>query len=418
MFEVRAGPADGVYLHAWPYDFGLAGQGFAPLSSPTHHLITRAALDALPEVRVWLGAEAELLTWCYCGLQDMNWETYSRFNDAPECFRGLRFPDSRREWEISRYCRFNPIARQGVYLHQAPDVHYQRAAAAAKRGRSWDAVRLLGIALHSLQDIGSPMHAAGVTAPEIHTYGERPCDHAALEGLRFQPGEGFDPGQAGELLRAFSLLRGQAIARLLEADIAADVLELQMECAVECVKVTVDALADFHRRFAERLHFGARPPRKGVNLLHNPDFAVPDDEEFCPQGWVMKWRDRADCEVRIGRERTRRGWTVTARNVGARVACLTTWPRAVRVRPGQLYYLEGSAVASAPETCGLCAELYDATTRSVAELSCLAATARRWRRLRLEVPVGEGGAILRTGAFAERTPGPARFTDLRLIRVG
>ncbi len=417
MFPVQAGPTDGPYLHAWPYDYGLEGEGFAPLSSPTHHLITKAALDALPEVRARLGGEAELLTWCYCGLQDMNWPTYGRFNPN-EPFPDVRFPDSRREWDISRYCAFNPVTRRGRMRHDGPEscrFHYARACAAAARGRARDAVRLLGVALHALQDAGSPMHAARVHEAPFHAAGERPDEHPGLENVRHRPKPGFEPGAAAEALARYAAPRGERILRRLKADLEADVLDLQMECARACVRRSVDAIADFFGRFGDALSLRGRAPRKGVNLLANPDFSLPDDEPLLPRGWSVKWWDRSERAVEIARNRAGRG--LTARNARARVACLTTWPRAVLVEPGQTFRLSGRIAAPAPQCAGLYAAAYDDATRKVMEWEAFVEPSRRPRRAEIVFTVQAGARRLRVGVFAQSTPGPARFFDVSLERV-
>ncbi|NOY81503.1 MAG: hypothetical protein GXP31_10925 [Kiritimatiellaeota bacterium] len=418
MFPHEAGPASGPYLHAWPATTGVRGEGFAPLSSPTHHLITRAALRSLPRVRAWLGPEAELLTWCYCGLQDMNWPTYSRFNPGEKPFAHVRFPDSRREWEISRYCEYNPITKEGRYAHQEPLLHYHRAVAAAEAGRARDAVRLLGIALHSFQDTGSPTHAAGESGA-LHGPGERPRDHTELDELVLHLREGFSAEAVVEELHAACAARGREVVARLSRDIDADVLDLQMACARDCVQATVDVLADFHRRFHGRLSFSnpPPPPPPGRNLLENADFARPDDEPFCPAGWVMKWWDRSERAVEIGREQVDGVWTVTVRRAAARVACLPTWPRAVRVRPREVYEISGRFLTREDAAGGLYAAFYDETTVKVTEHALFTPGGAGWQEsvLRLETPGGAG--ILRAGAFGEFTEGPVRFTDLKLVRT-
>jgi len=417
MFPCQAGPPTGPYLHAWPAEYGLRGEGFAPLSSPTHHLITRAALRSLPQVRESMGPEAELLTWCYCGLQDMNWPTYGRFNPEDEHFGHVRFPDSRREWEISRYCRYNPITKEGTYHHQEPVLHYQRAVAAAEEGKAWDAVRLLGIALHSFQDAGSPAHAAGESGP-LHAPAERPRDHSALDEIQLTPRRPFSATAVAEELHAKCAPRGRAVVERLQADVDADVLDLQMACAIDCVQATVDVLDDFYRRFGARLSFAAPPPPPtGRNLLENADFVRMDDEPFCPAGWVMKWWDRSEPSVEIGREKTDAGWTVTVRNAISRTACLTTWPRAVRVRPGEVYELSGRVWSAAAGAGGLYAAFYDAGTARIAEHAWFASAAGKWRELAFRFSVPAGAAILRVGGFGEWTDGPVRFTALKLERL-
>ena len=131
----------------------------------------------------------------------------------------------------------------------------------------------------------------------------------------------------------------------------------------------------------------------------------------------MKWWDRADRKVHIGREKTRKGWTVTARKVRRRVACLTAWPKAIRVRPGQVFRLAASVLSPGAGTCGLYAEAYADTTRKLADWKVFADGSRRWRRQETEIRIPDNCSILRVGVFAERTLGPARFTDAALVRI-
>ena len=412
-------PEPGRYLWAWAERYGLDGEGFAPTSMAGHHFMTLAALDALPEVRAWLGDEAELLTWAYCGFPDMNWHTYGRFNVGSKDLAHIRLPDTRREWEISRYCGWNDLTKKGVWISHGPEAfvrHYARACSAARRGRSWDAARILGAALHCLQDSGSPPHTLGIGGP-LHRPAENLRDPEAIRIPEYLPRAKFDPEAAAQRLVRLSKPRARKILRLLKADVDADALALQLECAIPCAKATADALADFHRRFADTIRFRPRPARKNVELLRNGDFAVPDDETFCPAGWAMKWWDRTEKSVRIERQRTRGGWCVAASHVGARVACMTTWPRAVRVRPGDVYRFAGRVSAPGAGSCGLYAEVYDGATRKLCEWEFAASGSGRWRSVEGEICVGEGARILRAGVFAERTAGPARFTSLSLVRT-
>jgi hypothetical protein len=415
--RVRHGP----YLHDWAYACGADGEGFAPLSMPGHQFITRAALDALPQVCAWLGGEADLLVWTYCGLPDMNWHTYGHIAPASGWLPEVRYPDTRREWEISRYCDYNDLTRAGQWFgHHYPDAgraaakHYGRACSAARRARALDAVRLLGAALHYLQDCGSPPHAAHIDPP-YHRPAETlaPSVRIAIPGYRPRPH--FEIGSAAKRICAFARPRGQRILERLQRDRAAHVLDLQVECADHCAKATANALNDFHRRFGDRLRFQARPTRRHVELLANGDFAEPDDEPHCPAGWALKWWDRHDRDVCIRRQRIGSRWCVSATDVGQRVACLVTWPKAIRVRPGEVYRLSGQVKTPAGGG-GLYAELYDGRTRKLCEWHAAAQPSRAWQTLTGAIHVGPSARILRVGAFAENTLGPVHATALSLVR--
>ncbi|HRU04544.1 MAG TPA: hypothetical protein P5137_02070, partial [Candidatus Brocadiia bacterium] len=158
-------PSLGKYLWGWVERYGLTGEGYAPTSMAGHHFITKAALDVLPDVRDWLGGEADLMIWAYCGFPDMNWPHYGGFLDEYPHLAGVRMPDYRRAWEISRYCQFNPVTKRGKFIGHGPPtswaafaLHYGRAVRAMELGRKWDAIRILGMALHYLEDSGAPPH--------------------------------------------------------------------------------------------------------------------------------------------------------------------------------------------------------------------------------------------------------------------
>ena len=421
-FPVR--PVNGRYLWGWPNRCSLEGEGFTPESTPGHHFITRASLEAVPLVRTWMGDEAELLIWTYCAFPDMNWEAYGRFNSEHRHLARFRLPDYRRAWHISAYCGYNPITGKGdrIPVHHPPDSwrafvkHYRRACSAAQRGKGWDAVRLLGVALHFLQDGGCPAHVANMGDP-LHRIAEcvEEPDGIGIPGYR--PTSAFDPTAAAKRLSRFVAPLARKIVRRLERDAAAEILPIQIECANACAKATADTLADFRRRFAERVRFRSRPARRNVELLVNGDFSLADDEPFCPAGWVMKWWDRTDRNVAIERRRSRGGWWVVAERVGDRVACMTTWPRAVRVRPGEVYCLRGCLGAPKGDACGLYAEIYDGATRKLEEWNAVSDHTGKTRHLEGKIAIREGGRLLRVGVYAQRMPGPARFASLSLIRL-
>lgn len=414
----------GRYLHSWWADaFGITGEGFAPLSAPGHQFITKAALAVLPEVRQWLGGEADLLIWTYCGFPDMNWHAYGNWQAACDYLPEQRHPDTRREWDISRYCDYNDLTKAGEWFgHHYPSAglgsakNYRRACAAAQQRHGRDAVRLLGPTLHFLQDCGAPPHAINL-GPPLHRPAENLRDPARIAIPGYRPRATFEIAECTRRLCEFAVPRAQQIVRRLEADIAADVLDLQLACANACAEATADALADFHRRFATRLDFRSRPVRPGVELLHNGDFARADDEPSCPTGWVMKWWDRTDRKVVIGRRVDRGTALVATGKVRGRVACLPAWPRAVRAHPGETYTFSAQTLSSAAAGgYGLYAELYDDATRKVGECFVPAAASSRWRRTVSRITVPEGAALLRVGLAVQDTPAEVRFTALSLRR--
>ncbi|MCX6994203.1 MAG: hypothetical protein NT011_13820 [Kiritimatiellaeota bacterium] len=413
----------GRYLCAWADKYGIEGEGFAPLSMPGHHFITKAALEAVPEMRAWLGPEAELLTWTYCGFPDMNWHAYGHYQAACEHHPEVRYPDTRREWEIPRYCDYNDLTKSGEWFgHTYPDAalaagkHYRRVCAAGRQRRSRDAVRLLGAMLHYLEDCGAPPHAIGLGGP-LHLPAEniRTPERITIAGYRPRPI--FDPAEATKRVYDFAVPRAHCIVRRLEKDPAADVLDLQLECANACAEVAADALAAFHRQFASSLRFRSRPARRGVELLYNGNFMQPDDEAYCPAGWVMKWWDRKDRNVVLERRNNGQTCFVMAENVVAPVACMLTWTRALRVHPGEVYAFSAKLAADdVSDKCGLYAEMYDGATCKVGEWHVAAPASTRWRQVAGRITVPERAALMRVGVAAQDTAGPVRFTSLSLMR--
>ena len=125
----REPAARGPYLWDWGNECGLKGLGYAPTSMSGHHFITLAALRVLPKAVAWLRGEARLLTWTYCGFPDMNWAQYGTFGTE---IPGARMPGTRREWEISRYCRYNQLLKEGRFIGHHP----KRGAVPQRRGRA------------------------------------------------------------------------------------------------------------------------------------------------------------------------------------------------------------------------------------------------------------------------------------------
>lgn len=400
----------GPYLWDWANEGGLRGLGYAPTSMAGHHFITRAALQVLPEAVAWLRGEARLLTWCYCGFPDMNWAQYGTFGTE---IKGARMPDSRREWEISRYCRYNQLLGEGHFIGHHPkqaitgvEGRYQDACRAAEAGQGRDAIRFLGAATHYLEDCGSPPHAAEIGGPR-HMLAESVRDPSGIAIPGYRPAASIDFPRTVAHLEAFAIERCQHILRLLEEERIAEILPYQIACANECAKAVADMVNQFFLAYRDRTDFAPRPAPVGVELLYNGGFAVAGDVPTCPDGWVMYWEDRADAQVSIERVSTE----IMARDVHERVACLPTWPRVVRGVPGQRFVVAGEVCCNGGEA-GLEAICMDDATCPVAEARKPATGTGEWEKLELTVTLPENGEILRPGVYARNAVGPARFRNL------
>lgn len=408
--------ARGPYLWDWANEGGLRGLGYAPTSMAGHHFITLAALRVLPEAVQWLRGEARLLTWAYCGFPDMNWAQYGTFGTE---IGGARMPDSRREWEISRYCRFNQLLNEGRFIGHHPKQaiegvigRYQDACDAAEAGNGRDAIRFLGAAIHYLEDCGSPPHAAEIGGPR-HMPCESVRDPSGISIAGYRPADTIDFPCVVDRLDAFGREQCEPIVRLLDEGRAAEILPFQTACANACAMAVADLVNQFFLAYHDRIDFRPHPAPAGVELLHNGDFAVSGDAPWCPDGWVMYWEDRADAQASIERD----GAEIVAQNVHERVACLTTWPQVVRGVPGQRFLITGEVCCERGDA-GLEATCTDDATCPVGEVRGSTPCTGEWERLELTVTLPENGEILRPGVYARDTS-TARFRDLsvRLLDV-
>jgi hypothetical protein len=220
----------------------------------------------------------------------------------------------------------------------------------------------------------------------------------------YQPAATVDFRRTVDRLDALGQQQCRQILSLVEAGRLDEILPFQMTCANECAKAVADMLNQFFLAYHRRVDFAPRPAPSGVELLHNGDFGIPGDIPEVPDGWVMYWENRADAEVDI---RCVEGEVVT-QNVTERVACVTTWPKAIRGIPGQAFRLTGEVHCEAGEV-GIEAICMDDATCPLAEVRQAATCAGRWERVELTVAMPENGEILRPGVYARHTKGPARF---------
>jgi len=413
----REPAACGPYLWDWGNECGLQGLGYAPTSMGGHHFITLAALRVLPQVAAWLRGEARLLTWTYCGFPDMNWAQYGTFGTE---ISGARMPDTRREWEISRYCRYNQLRKEGHFIGHHPKQavggltgRYSDACQAAEEGRARDAVRFLGAAIHYLEDCGSPPHAAEVGGP-MHMLAESLRDPSQITIAGYQPTASFDPPAAVRRLEALGIEQHRPIAALLEEGRVAEILPHQLVCANECARAVADLLHTFFLAYGECLDFLPQAAPTQRELLYNGDFSEPGDMPECPEGWVMYWEDRTDTRVVAERVEATDGAEIVIADATDRVACQTTWPRVVRGVAKQVFVLTGEVLCSGGEA-GLEVVCTDDATVLATEFHAQAEGKGTWERLELVVTMPRGREILRPGVYARGLAGAARFRRLSLV---
>jgi len=94
-----------------------------------HRCITQAAMELLPrEDLEFLGLERAALEEIYCKFPDENWPCYGQWGGGVGDPRLPRYPDTRREWEISYYCGWAQVLRTGKSYPHAPPASAEAAA--------------------------------------------------------------------------------------------------------------------------------------------------------------------------------------------------------------------------------------------------------------------------------------------------
>lgn len=131
-----------------------------------HNVISKVAIGMLaPEDWEYVHTESAAIAEHYCEFPDTNWPCFGEWGNGTGDPKGLRMPDSRRLWEISYYCQWDPILKKGTgYNHKPPqswqavEVHFKNTVDCFKQGRKEDGCRFMGVMLHYLQDSGAFPH--------------------------------------------------------------------------------------------------------------------------------------------------------------------------------------------------------------------------------------------------------------------
>lgn len=214
---------------------------------------------------------------------------------------------------------------------------------------------------------------------------------------------------------------------------------LKKERAEEWNALTLAACLESCRACADILHTLLRlgpatipeppVPPAGKNLLFNPSFEE-DDGDGVPDGWAAGWPDPTD---RVGRAEWYRVGTHWARHVhgGERSLLLLwapekglewrqSWPRAVRVRPGERYECIGWVECKGTGgEAALGVRIADTDYRALGTVWGERATGDTgWRQVRVEVTVPERGKWLRVLFRSTMREGAVWLDDVDLSRQG
>ncbi len=429
---------------------------------PEHSQITAEALRLVPkELAVTLAPEAGALTHIYCEFPDQNWPAYGQWGDGNTEPYLPRFADTRREWDISFYCGWNPITREGMsYPHSTPKAYeavpkyFLRAIEAWKAGRLEDGSRLLGVALHYIEDSAAFGHLQAVHR-SFHWDTRMPLNAGDYTPQK----RGDTPEQAAEQLvtrmKQMVAITEQAVdpilrkldmpihevKRLSQGDVypkeaVRAVLTAKYEFAAEmetaarasgtvaaqvCADMLLTALS-----FAPKPFPQPKPNATGVNFVFNPSFEQAGDENA--EGWCIGWLDLKDKAGRAEWYRAGTHWDKPVKK-GERSAMVLwapekgiewrqTWRRALRVNPGETYRAS-VWVKSRTEKGGshLTLELSDTNYHAIAQPKSLEATGNAdWTELKLDATIPPDARWLRV-ILHSNPDGAAWFDEVSVERV-
>lgn len=392
---------------------------------------------------------------------DRNWPGYGEWGSGEADPRKPRFPDTRREWDISFYTGFNPITKEGKsYLHRPPEsyeavpLYFGRAVEALQAGRLADGSRYLGVTLHYIQDSGAFGHLQPIHRPfhwkkgedvQADGYQPRLLGHTpkkAADGLlaRLQGLVDMTERRVGPLLEKADLsmaeLKKLCVTELMPARAVLAVTRVRSEwtgewnaavreCAMECVHVAADALHTA-LAFAPKPIPDATLNATGVNLVFNPSFEETGDG--VPVGWCVGWLDLTDRAGRAEWYRAGTHWDKPVKS-GQRSALVLwapagglewrqTWRQALRVKPGEIYrgraWLKTRTASGSAE---VTLEFYNAAYLPVERVSSppLEGTSE-WKEQSVEATAPKEARWLRL-ILHSKAEGAAWFDDVEIVRL-
>lgn len=429
---------------------------------PEHSQITSEAIRLLPaEHAALLAPEVSALTHIYCEFPDQNWPAYGQWGDGNAEPYLPRFADTRREWDISYYCGWNPITREGTsYPHSAPrayeavPAYFLRVAESWQAGRFEEGVRILGAAMHYVEDSAAFGHLQAVHR-SLHWDARQPLNAGQYEPRRL----GDTPEAAAKEIVARMKEMVDTTEKAMDAVLAkvamplAEVKRLsigdpvpkeaqramilarhefpaEMDAATRaCATAAAHVCADMVYTalcFAPRTFPAPKPNAAGVNLVFNPSFEDAGDENA--EGWCLGWLDLNDKQGRAEWYRAGTHWDKPVK-AGARSAMVLwapergiewrqTWRRATRVQPGETY--RASAwVKSRTEQGGssLALEIADNEYHTLARPVSVRVEGRgEWTEMKVEMVVPDRARWLRV-VLHSNASGAAWFDEARLERV-
>lgn len=446
---------------------GLLLPALAPAArawgGPEHAEITAGAIRLLPETTARLIApEAAGLIRHYCEFPDQNWATYGAWGNGDALPFKPRLPDLRNEWEISYYCAWNPVTREGAsYPHSPPAAyeavprHFLRAVESLRQGNLVEAARILGAAVHYVEDCASFGHLQPIHRGFYWDTHSRPLDAGPYQPVKL----GDSPEEAAaaiaprmeEMVALTERLIDPILAKqsmpLVEAKrlVATDPMHKEVlravittryaspqeweDGAIACATAAARLCADL---LHSALSFAPDPfPEPaanptGTNLVFNPSFEESGDEG--PAGWSIGWLDLKDRSGRAEWYRAGTHWDKPVKN-GERSLLLLwapeagiewrqSWRRAIPVRAGEIY--RATAAVKARLTRGdahLALAFFDGDYEPLPRIESAPAGATEvWTELRQEAEVPEGARWLRLFLHSD-ADGAVWFDEVAVERI-
>lgn len=428
-----------------------------------HNRITAAAIAVLPPGDgAILSPEAPALARVYCEFPDLNWPCYGEWGGGNADPAQPRFPDTRREWDISFYCGWDPVLRTGKgFPHRPPEaleaaaLRFGNTVEALQAGRLADAARFAGVMFHYIQDSGSfphvqPLHRAfhtrNLDGIRIDGYvprrlGQTPAETATALTVRVRGLVDFTERRIAPLLAEAGLPLDEAmnlcakelvpasvtrvVARLREEK-SADYEAAALDCANECARVCADAL---HSALALAPHPlpPPAPSRPGTNLVFNPSFETGEGDR-APDGWCVGWLDLVDRSGRAEWYRAGTHWDKPVKTGGRSAMILwappmglewrQSWRRAVRVEAGETY--RGAARVKTRAATGatwLALQFSDTAYQPIVDARSEVVKAdTEWRTLSVEATAPPNARWLRAVLHTEANDGAVWFDDVEIVK--
>jgi len=399
--------------------------------------MTKAAVEALSaQERNYLGDEAEALFTIYCEFPDQNWSCYGAWGGWSGSPNEPRLPDTRREWDISYYCQYDPLLGKGRrYDHSPPDAYkavpfyFEKAVDSLKQGRLEDGARFLGVMAHYIEDCATFPHMQAIH----RRMGE--CDLSQIGIPDYQPqmlGSSLMEAKRAIVRRVQEVVRrtetiGGVIRKAIRDGDKQKLRPLFLECANEGARATADAIKTA-LSFRGSKKLAGKRNAAGVNLVLNPSFEQEADHET-PQGWVIGWNNPNDrlgvamWEGKInrntrvahsGKRAVKLMWTP-----GEGLEWRQCWRAAIRVRTGERYRC--SAWVRTEDATGetyVAVNFYQGNYRLLeTHRSSVLSGSCDWQQIVVEAIVPKGAAWARIALRSDGNQGAAWFDDVEVVRL-